>query len=80
MSFRYVYEGSTGGYPLYEYEPEEEPIRCELCEGIATDKVDLDPLNPSRYVADLCKGCADFERARINREIKNEKLFKLKHA
>jgi len=66
------------GYPLCEIQ--EEPVQCELCELDATCQVDIDPLkNPGRYMVDLCKGCADFERARINKEIKNKKLFKLKH-
>jgi len=81
MPDRYVTDGYYGGYPLsLDQEPDEEPTPCELCPNEATEKVDIDPLrNPGRYMADLCAKCADFERARINREIKDEKLFKLKH-
>ncbi len=77
---KYVYEGSTGGYPLEDDPIIEELETCELCELPATERVDIDPVrNPGRYMAQLCKGCADFERARINREIKDEKTFNLKH-
>lgn len=70
---KYAYEGSCGGYPLYETEPDEAPVQCELCELDATCQVDLDPVtNPGRYMVDLCEGCAKFERIRINNEIKNE--------
>lgn len=75
MTDKYILEGSNGGYPyLIEQEPDEPPVKCELCEKDATDKVDIDPLaNPGRYMVDLCRGCADFERVRINTEIKNMK-------
>lgn len=72
---KYCYEGSAGGYPidLTEFEPDETPVKCELCELDATCQVDLDPLkNPGRYMVDLCTGCAQFERIRINNEIKNK--------
>ena len=56
-------------YYSYEYEPDEQPERCELCELEATESVDLEPVRwPGRFVARLCSCCAAFERHRINEE------------
>jgi hypothetical protein len=71
MPDKYVYEGSTGGYPYSLDEPKDEnPEMCELCETEpATEKVDIDPLqNPGRYIVDCCPQCAAFERIKINSE------------
>ena len=55
--------------PPYEYETEEEPEKCELCELEATESVDIEPVRyPGRYIARLCTACAAFERHRVNVE------------
>ena len=60
--------------PPYDFEPEEPPVKCELCGDDATCQVDIDPLkNPGRYMVDLCDICGAFERKRINLEIRNLK-------
>jgi hypothetical protein len=62
------------GYPADLIDKEDDPVMCELCELEATERVDLDPArNPGRYMVDLCAGCASFEKARINQEIRNIK-------
>jgi hypothetical protein len=46
-----------------------------LCECDATEKVDISPEDhPGRFMADLCAGCAAFERARVEKEKKTKKL------
>ena len=75
MSYIYCYEGSCGGFPLREIIEDDEPVKCELCDEDATEKVDIDPIiNPGRYIADLCAKCAEFERSQINKQIKHAKL------
>lgn len=62
-------------YP-FEEEPkgvqiEDEIDFCELCDEPATERVDLEPVRwPGRFIAKLCKKCAEFERKRI-KTIKN---------
>lgn len=51
------------------YCPDDDPDLCELCDDLASEIVDIDPVrNPGRYMARLCKICAEFERARIKKE------------
>jgi hypothetical protein len=66
MKTEYCYEGSCGGYILKEIDEDEEITPCELCDEPATEKVDIDPTNPGRYIADLCAKCAKFEKERMN--------------
>lgn len=75
MSYIYALEGSSGGYPLASIQEYDEMPKCELCECDATEKVDISPEDhPGRFMADLCAGCAAFERSRVEKEKKTKKL------
>jgi hypothetical protein len=61
----------THPYLLEDTDFTEPEVKCEICELPATERVDLDPANPGIYLIDLCKGCAMFEKVRINKEIRS---------